>query len=59
MCPASSRDRFQAVSIKAEILSDVEEEEYPVRITFPGIKADPEVSCDFIRWISQKQVSLV
>jgi hypothetical protein len=44
ICPASSHDVYQAISIKAEVLSDVEEED-PVPITFPGIKAEPEVSC--------------
>jgi hypothetical protein len=58
MCPASSCDAYQAVTIKAEVFSDAEEE-YPAQITFPGIKAEPEVSCVSIRWISQIQVSLV
>jgi hypothetical protein len=59
MCPASSCDGYQAVAIKAEVFSNAEEEEYPVRITFPRIKAEPEVSCVSIRWISQIQISLV
>jgi hypothetical protein len=58
MCPAFSSDESQAVSIKAEVFSD-SEEEYPVRITVPGIKAEPKVSCVSIGWISQIQVSLV
>jgi hypothetical protein len=41
------------------VFADAEEEKYPVRITFPGIKAEPEVSCFPFRWISQIQVSLV
>jgi hypothetical protein len=49
MCPASSCDAYQAVAIKAEVFSNAEEEEYPVRITFPGIKAEPEVSCVSVR----------
>jgi hypothetical protein len=44
VCPASSRDAYPAVSIKAEVFSDAEEEEYPVPLTFVGIKAEPEVS---------------
>jgi hypothetical protein len=45
MFPASSHDVYQAISIKAEVLSDVEEEEDLVP-TFPGgIMAEPEVSC--------------
>jgi hypothetical protein len=57
MCPAISYDAYQAVTIKAEVFSDTEEE-YPFRIAVPGIKAEPEVSCVSIRWISQIQVTL-
>jgi hypothetical protein len=56
ICPASSRDAYQAVSIKAEVFGDAEDEEYPVRTTFLGIKAETEVSCVSVRWISQIQV---
>jgi hypothetical protein len=59
ICPASSHDAYEAISIKAEVFSDAEGEEYPVPIKFPGIKAEPEVSCISVRWISQVQVSLV
>jgi hypothetical protein len=53
--PAYSHDAYQASSIKAEVLSDVEteeeeeEEEYPLTIAYPGIKPEPEVSrlCPF------------
>jgi hypothetical protein len=31
--------------MKADVLSDVEEEEDPVPVALPGIKAEPEVSC--------------
>jgi hypothetical protein len=31
--------------MKAEVPSDVEEEDNPVPLTFVGIKAEPEVSC--------------
>jgi hypothetical protein len=41
----SSHDAYQAIRIKAEALSDVEEEEDRVPTTFPLIKAEPEVSC--------------
>jgi hypothetical protein len=34
----------QAMNVKAEVVSDAEEEEVPVAITFPEIKAEPEVS---------------
>jgi hypothetical protein len=44
MSPSSSEDVYQAISVKAEVLSDVEEED-PDPITFPGIKVEPEVSC--------------
>jgi hypothetical protein len=43
-CPASSDDTYPAISIKDEVLSDAEEEKYPVPITFVKIKAEPEVS---------------
>jgi hypothetical protein len=49
MYPASSCDGYHAVTVKAEVFSDAEEEEYPVPITYPGIKAKPEVSCVSIR----------
>jgi hypothetical protein len=45
ICPASSHDSYQAVSIKAEVPSDAEAEEDPLAITSPAIKAEPEVSC--------------
>jgi hypothetical protein len=46
MCPVSSHDAYQAISIKAEVLSDLEEEEEdPLAVTLPIIKAEPEVSC--------------
>jgi hypothetical protein len=59
ICGESSRDAYQAVSIKAKVLSDAEEENYPVPIIFPGIEAKPEVSCVSVRWSLQIQVSLV
>jgi hypothetical protein len=37
-------DANQAM-MKAEEVSDVEEEEVPVPLAFPKIKAEPEVSC--------------
>jgi hypothetical protein len=43
-------DANQAVNIK---VSDAEEEEDPVPITFPKIKAEPEVSCLHCRQITQ------
>jgi hypothetical protein len=56
ICPASSHDAYQAISIQAEILPYAEEEEYPVPITLPRIKAKRKVSCVHVRWISQIQV---
>lgn len=44
ICPVP-RDTSPAISIKAEVLSDTEEEEYPAPVTFLGIEAEPEVSC--------------
>jgi hypothetical protein len=42
---ATSHDANQAMKVKAEAVSDAEEEEDPVPMTFPEIKAEPEVSC--------------
>jgi hypothetical protein len=44
----TSDDANQTMNIKAEEVSDAEEEEGPVPITFPKIKAEPEVSCMFV-----------
>jgi hypothetical protein len=41
----TSGDASQAIRIKVEEFSDAEEEEGPVPITFPEIKAEPEVIC--------------
>jgi hypothetical protein len=38
--------------MKAKVFSDAEGEEYPVPITYPGIKVELEVSCVSVRWIS-------
>jgi hypothetical protein len=38
-------DANQAMNIKAEAVSDAEEEEGPLPMTFIEIKAEPEVSC--------------
>jgi hypothetical protein len=46
-CPASSHDANKAINIKVEVVSDVEEEENPVPISFPGIKAEQAVSSLF------------
>jgi hypothetical protein len=43
----TSRDARWAINIKVEEVSDGEEEAGPVPITFPKIKAEPEV-----RWMS-------
>lgn len=45
MSHASSQDTYQAISVKAEVLSDAEAEEDPDPVPFPGIIAEPEVSC--------------
>jgi hypothetical protein len=45
-CPSPSPDGNEGVNIKTEEVSDVkEEEEIPVSISFPGMKAECEVSC--------------
>jgi hypothetical protein len=50
----TTHDDYQVMNIKAEEVSDAEEEEEeeeeeedvdPIPITFPKIKAEPEVSC--------------
>jgi hypothetical protein len=46
-CPTSSRDANQAINVKVEEVSDVEEEENPVPISFPGIKPEQAVSSLF------------
>jgi hypothetical protein len=38
-------DADQVMNVKVKAFSDADEEEDPVPITFPEIKADPEVSC--------------
>jgi hypothetical protein len=45
ICPASPHDAYPAVSIKAEVFSDAEEEKCRVPLTFVGVKGEPEVSC--------------
>jgi hypothetical protein len=40
-----SHDANQAMNVKVKEGSDVEEEDDPVPISFPEIKAEPEVSC--------------
>jgi CRISPR/Cas system CMR subunit Cmr6 (Cas7 group RAMP superfamily) len=44
----TSHDADQAMNIKAEEVSDPEEEEDPMPITFLEIKAEPEVSSVFL-----------
>jgi hypothetical protein len=44
-CPSSSPDGVQAVNIKVEEFSDVEDREDPVPVTVVGIRAEHEVSC--------------
>jgi hypothetical protein len=46
-CPPSSHDAFHAINLKVEELSDVEEVEDPLPISFPGIKAEHAVSSLF------------
>jgi hypothetical protein len=41
----TSRDSNHAMNIKVEEDSDVKVDDDPVPITFPKIKAEPEVSC--------------
>jgi hypothetical protein len=41
----TSHEESHAISVKVEAVSDAEEEEEPLPITFPKIKAEPEVRC--------------
>jgi hypothetical protein len=43
--PSSSEDGDQAVNIKVEDSSDIEDRENPMPMTVVGIKAEHEVSC--------------
>jgi hypothetical protein len=54
ICPASSHGAFEAISVKAEVLSGVEEED-PLTITFPEIKSEPEVSYVFVSMLGGLQ----
>jgi hypothetical protein len=44
-CPSWSHDVDQAVNIKVEEFSDIDDGEDPVPMTVIGIKAEHEVSC--------------
>jgi hypothetical protein len=44
-CPASFHVASEFVDTKAEEVSDPEEEEDPLAVTFPEVKTEPEVSC--------------
>jgi hypothetical protein len=44
-CPSSSHDGDQAVNIKVEEFSDVDNGEDPLPMTIVGIKVEHEVSC--------------
>jgi hypothetical protein len=46
-CPTSSHGVNQAINIKLKEVSDIEGEENPVPITFPGIKVEHSVSSMF------------
>ncbi|XP_033609347.1 zinc finger protein 271-like [Cryptotermes secundus] len=47
ICPSSSHDAYPPIGIKAEVISDEEEEEYSVLITIPRIEVKPENPADF------------
>jgi hypothetical protein len=42
---STSHDANRAMNINTEEVSDAEEQEDPLALTFPEIKAEPEVSC--------------
>jgi hypothetical protein len=41
----TSDDAEEVKNVKTEVVSDIDEEEDPVPITFMKIKVEPEVSC--------------
>jgi hypothetical protein len=43
-CPPSSSEGNGGIRIKTETVSDVEQEDDPMRTSFPGIKSEHEVS---------------
>jgi hypothetical protein len=47
ICPLSPQDACQLMNVKVEEVSNVQEEEFPVPITWQTIKAEHEVSCMF------------
>jgi hypothetical protein len=44
-CPSSSHNGVQAVNIKVEEFSDIEDREDPAPMVVVGIRAEHEVSC--------------
>jgi hypothetical protein len=53
-----SGDASQAIIMKAEEVSDAEEKEGPVPISFPKIKAEPEVRCMSVCPLQKVKLSL-
>ncbi|XP_023704751.1 zinc finger protein 271, partial [Cryptotermes secundus] len=53
-CPTPN-DAKQAMNVKAEAVSDAEEEEDPVPITFPEIKAEPEGNLNELQTIHSEE----
>jgi hypothetical protein len=47
-CLSPSPDRNGGIEIKSEAVLAVEQQRGPVPISFPGIKAEHEVSCIFV-----------
>jgi hypothetical protein len=45
ICPLSSYDACQLVSVKVEDVSDNEEETVPMPVSWHSVKAECEVSC--------------
>jgi hypothetical protein len=45
--PTSPHDAYQAMNIKVEDVSEIKEEEDPIPVSFPAVKAEHEVS-----WLS-------
>jgi hypothetical protein len=53
----TSGDASQAINMKVEKVSDVEEEVGPVPIKFPKIKTEPEVRCMSL-YVRRKKVKM-
>jgi hypothetical protein len=58
MCLSSSHDENQVINIKVEA-TDIQEDEHPMLITFPVIKAEHKVSCISVRFHKYPELLIV